>query len=325
MFVCLLLFYQVYNTNNILNYQETKIQNLYLNQEILKDSIEILNNFNNNFNYFSIEGNKNIDLDFSESKRFKNKIEDEIKGIKKEKEDKKYSEKLIFNFHMLKITEPISLDLIKNKIEKELNDESNPMTKKNALYELIYYLGKKGDDESVKYLGELLSRKDLDIGPNHPIYNSVVKALGFSRNPKGFDILYDKLKNDSRIMPYQKNFYFYKSLGLMMENNPDLVEKKINNSLWLDFLPEEESIRSCTSICLKIKKSVLEKYETDKLKEKMNNIFSFLEENNIAYDINSYRDAPIGIRIWGGATVNERDIDILLDWLEWCFIKFIKE
>ena len=104
-----------------------------------------------------------------------------------------------------------------------------------------------------------------------------------------------------------------------------VVEKKIKNSQWLDFLPEEKSIRSCTSICLKIKESVLEKYETDKLKEKMNNVFSFLEENKIAYDINSYRDAPIGIRIWGGATVNARDIDILLDWLEWCFIKFIRE
>ena len=54
-------------------------------------------------------------------------------------------------------------------------------------------------------------------------------------------------------------------------------------------------------------------------------LFSFLEENRIAYDINSYRDAPIGIRIWGGATVYEKDIDILLDWLEWCFIKFIRE
>ena len=67
-FVCLLLFYQVYNTNKILNYQETKIQNLYLNKETLKDSIDILNNFNNNFNYFSIERSKNIGLDFSEKK-----------------------------------------------------------------------------------------------------------------------------------------------------------------------------------------------------------------------------------------------------------------
>ncbi len=111
----------------------------------------------------------------------------------------------------------------------------------------------------------------------------------------------------------------------LSKKNLTIVEKKIKNSLWLEFLPEDKSIRSCTSICLKIKKSVLEKYEVDNLKERMSKIFSFLEENHIAYDINSYRDAPIGIRIWGGATVNEKDIDILLDWLEWCFVKFIKK
>ena len=63
-FVLLLLFYQLYNTNKILNHQDTKIQNFNFNQGVLKDSINILNNFNNNFNYFSIEGNKKIDLDF---------------------------------------------------------------------------------------------------------------------------------------------------------------------------------------------------------------------------------------------------------------------
>tara|TARA_Y100000589_G_scaffold251800_1_gene240205 strand:- start:60 stop:1214 length:1155 start_codon:yes stop_codon:yes gene_type:complete len=111
----------------------------------------------------------------------------------------------------------------------------------------------------------------------------------------------------------------------LSKKNLIVVEKKIKNSLWLDFLPEEKNIRSCTSICLKIKESILEKYDTDNLEKKMNNMFSFLEENKIAYDINSYRDAPIGIRIWGGATVNEKDINILLDWLEWCFIQFIRE
>ena len=77
-FVCLLLFYQVYNTNVILNHQETKIQKLNLNQAILKDSINILNNLNNNFHYFSIKGNKKIDLDFLESKTLKNKIEEKL-------------------------------------------------------------------------------------------------------------------------------------------------------------------------------------------------------------------------------------------------------
>ena len=98
-----------------------------------------------------------------------------------------------------------------------------------------------------------------------------------------------------------------------------VVEKKIKNSLWLDFLPEEESIRSCTSICLKIKERVLEKYEIDKLKEKMNNMFSFLEENKIAYDINSYRDSPLGIRIWCGATIETQDLELLMNWIEWFY------
>ena len=68
----------------------------------------------------------------------------------------------------------------------------------------------------------------------------------------------------------------------------------------------------------------MEKYESNELIEKMNMLFSFLENENIAYDINSYRDAPLGVRIWGGATVNERDIIILLDWIEWGFFNFIK-
>ena len=111
----------------------------------------------------------------------------------------------------------------------------------------------------------------------------------------------------------------------LSNENLNVVEKKIKNSLWLDFLPDQDNIRSCTSICLKVKAAIIKKYDADNLKDKMNNLFSYFEEEKIAYDINAYRDAPIGIRIWGGATVNKNDIDILLDWLEWGFVEFIKE
>ncbi len=111
----------------------------------------------------------------------------------------------------------------------------------------------------------------------------------------------------------------------LSKNNLKIVEKKVVSSSWLEFLPEVSNTISCTSICLKVKSNILKKYEENNLKEKMNLLFSFLEKEKIAYDINSYRDAPLGIRVWGGATVQENDINILLDWLEWGFIKFIKE
>ena len=57
--------------------------------------------------------------------------------------------------------------------------------------------------------------------------------------------------------------------------------------------------------------------------DNLKKLLHFLEAENIAYDINSYRDAPLGIRIWGGATINHKDIEILLDWLEWGYYEFI--
>ena len=63
----------------------------------------------------------------------------------------------------------------------------------------------------------------------------------------------------------------------------------------------------------------------DENKANLKNLLTFLEEEGIAYDINSYRDAPLGIRIWGGATVSEKDIRILMEWLEWGFQKFLRK
>ena len=107
--------------------------------------------------------------------------------------------------------------------------------------------------------------------------------------------------------------------------NLSVVEKKIKESSWLDFLAKEQKIRSCTSICLKVKSALSETINQDILKNNLSELLKYLEENNIAHDIGSYRDAPEGIRIWGGATVNYKDIGILLDWLEWGYHEYIKK
>ena len=65
--------------------------------------------------------------------------------------------------------------------------------------------------------------------------------------------------------------------------------------------------------------------DSETLKDKMSQLLSYFEKNNIACDIGSYRDAPLGIRIWGGSTINCKDIEILLDWLEWGYYEFIKK
>ena len=110
----------------------------------------------------------------------------------------------------------------------------------------------------------------------------------------------------------------------LSNKNLNTVEEKIENSTWLEFLAKVPEQRSCTSICLKIKESIFMNCAKDEVEYKLKKMLLFFEAENIAYDINSYRDAPLGIRIWGGATVNYSDINILLDWLEWGYHNFIK-
>ena len=126
------------------------------------------------------------------------------------------------------------------------------------------------------------------------------------------------------LMWVQKIGGFKKTIELS-KKNLSTVEKKIKFSSWLDFLAKDPKTRSCTSICLKIKSSILKTTNPEILKNNLSKLLDYLEKNNIAFDIGSYRDAPLGIRIWGGATVDYKDIDILLDWLEWGYNEYIKK
>ncbi len=81
---------------------------------------------------------------------------------------------------------------------------------------------------------------------------------------------------------------------------------------WIDFLAEDPATRSCTSICLKL---------TDSPAETAGAMAKLLAEAGAGYDLGAYRDAPPGLRIWGGPTVELGDIEALLPWLDWAFAK----
>jgi phosphoserine aminotransferase len=88
---------------------------------------------------------------------------------------------------------------------------------------------------------------------------------------------------------------------------------------WIDFLAEDPSTRSNTSVCLKIIDPRVVVLNVDAQAAFAKGISKLLEQEAVAYDISSYRDAPAGLRIWTGGTVEQADLEALTPWLNWAF------
>jgi phosphoserine aminotransferase len=110
---------------------------------------------------------------------------------------------------------------------------------------------------------------------------------------------------------------------------PELIRRSESNlrtivdwqrsSSWCGFLAERPETRSCTSICLRIIAPEIAALDLEQQSRFVKDFTGFVEKEGVAYDIASYRDAPPGLRIWGGATVETSDIESLLDWLDYGF------
>jgi phosphoserine aminotransferase len=90
---------------------------------------------------------------------------------------------------------------------------------------------------------------------------------------------------------------------------------------WVDFLAKEPAIRSNTSVCLKIVDPAVAALTADAQSAFIKGLVAALEKEHVAYDIDAYRDAPPGLRIWCGATVEKSDVEALTHWLDWAFAK----
>ncbi|MCB0086138.1 MAG: hypothetical protein KDE47_34595, partial [Caldilineaceae bacterium] len=91
------------------------------------------------------------------------------------------------------------------------------------------------------------------------------------------------------------------------------------NSSWAGFLAERPEIRSNTSICLQITDPAYQGLSATEQATKAKALADLLDKEGVAYDIGAYRDAPPGLRIWGGATVEQSDMAALLPWLDWAY------
>ncbi|VUD69025.1 Phosphoserine aminotransferase [Thalassocella blandensis] len=93
------------------------------------------------------------------------------------------------------------------------------------------------------------------------------------------------------------------------EQNLAIVQNFVAQNDWIDFLAEVPETLSNTSICLTLK--------ADEAQVKA--MVKLLADEGVAYDIGAYRDAPAGIRIWGGATVEAADLEALMPWMSWAY------
>ena len=103
------------------------------------------------------------------------------------------------------------------------------------------------------------------------------------------------------------------------EANLKAVADWVAKTAWIDFLAEDAATRSNTSICLKIVAPWYQALPAQDQAAKAKHLVKLIEDQGLAYDFNSYRDAPAGIRLWGGATVDPEDTAALLPWLDWAF------
>ncbi|MCZ7643583.1 MAG: phosphoserine transaminase [Pseudorhodoplanes sp.] len=90
---------------------------------------------------------------------------------------------------------------------------------------------------------------------------------------------------------------------------------------WVENLARDPATRSNTSVCLKIVDPAVAKLPTEAQWTFVKDFVALLEKEGVAYDIATHRDAPPGLRIWCGATVETADIEVLTEWLDWAFAK----
>ena len=105
------------------------------------------------------------------------------------------------------------------------------------------------------------------------------------------------------------------------KENLQIVTKWVNSSDWIKFMCNEAKTRSSTSITLQIKDEWFNKFSEDQQKDLIKKIVSKLYEEGVVHDINGYPKAPPSLRLWGGATVNNSDMKILLPWIDWAYYK----
>ena len=112
-----------------------------------------------------------------------------------------------------------------------------------------------------------------------------------------------------------------KALMDRADANTKAISAWVARTPWVEFLAADPAIRSNTSVCLKIVDPAVTSLSVDAQSAFAKSLAAAVEKEGAGYDIAHYRDAPPGLRIWCGASVEATDVEILTQWLDWAFAR----
>ena len=110
-----------------------------------------------------------------------------------------------------------------------------------------------------------------------------------------------------------------KALMARADANAKVISDWVARTPWIAFLGNDPATRSNTSVCLKVVDPSVTKLPADAQAKFVKGLSAMLEKEGVAYDIDAYRDAPSGLRIWCGSTVERTDVEALTLWLDWAY------
>jgi phosphoserine aminotransferase len=110
-----------------------------------------------------------------------------------------------------------------------------------------------------------------------------------------------------------------KALMARADANAGVIADWVARTPWIAFLCKDPALRSNTSVCLKVVDPAVLKLAPEAQTKFVKNLSALLEKEGVAYDIDAYRDAPSGLRIWCGSTVERGDLEALTAWLDWAY------
>ena len=110
-----------------------------------------------------------------------------------------------------------------------------------------------------------------------------------------------------------------KAMQARADANFKVISDWVAKSDWAAFLAEKPAERSNTSVCLVIKDEAITGLDDEKQAAFAKALVSRLDKAGVAYDIGAYRDAPSGLRIWAGSTIDASNLEALVPWLDFAF------